>query len=278
VRRNSSQPGDATAQVSLGHGEPGPGRGLLVLDFDGTLWRGTEAIEIYAEGAALGLEPADRQPFLSAVRAYLAGQRWRVVGGATPPDDGWAAVAQFAAAHGLDPAFRQRAFLAARERVAAGTVRMEVPDGLPEFLAWSRQWCAVVLASNSPGWSVEPVLDRLGFAPLLDDLACDAGKPESLAGLIEGWMDRFRVPRGRVMSVGDHYRNDIDPVARGGWFTTYLTPWRWVPGPCSLVGTTMEEVLPELRAWVEVVAAGGINSAATGALGAAGAPHGAARS
>ncbi|MGC8634713.1 MAG: HAD family hydrolase [Candidatus Limnocylindrales bacterium] len=278
MRRNSRQPGDATGQLPPDCAEAAPGRGLLVLDFDGTLWRGTEAIEAYAEGAAVGLEPADREPFLSAVRAYLAGQRWRVLGGAVPPDDGWAAVARFGAAHGLDPAFRQRAFFAARERVAAGAVRMDVPDGLLEFLAWSRQWCTVVLASNSPGWSVEPVLDRLGFAPLLDDVACDAGKPDSLVGLIEGWIGRFRVPRGRVMSVGDHYRNDIDPVARAGWFTTYLSPWRWVPGPCSLVGTTMEEVLPELRAWVDVVAEGGIDGALTDALGAPGAPHGGARS
>ncbi len=232
--------------------------GLLVLDFDGTLWRGTEPLLYYAEAVASGLSPLDRPAYLARVRAFLAGDRWATAGSpASPPDDGWAAVAQFAAELGIEPSHRQKAFLEARERITAGAFRLDVPEGLQAFLRWSRRWCTVVLASNSPAWSVAPVLERLGFASLFDDVASDAGKPDALQRLVGTWAERFEVPSGRIMSVGDHYRNDIDPAARAGWFTTYITPWRWVPGPCSLVGTTMEEVLPELRAWVTAVAADG---------------------
>jgi len=231
-------------------------RGLLVLDFDGTLWRGNEALEFYAAAVADGLVPAQRGPFLGAVRMYLAGGRWSVVGASTPPDDGWAAVARFAADRGLDPVRREEAFLATRAQITAGAFRLEVPDGLEEFLHWSRRWCTLVLASNSPAWSVHPVLERLGLAPLLDDVVCEASKPDSFVGLVTAWADRFGAPPGRIMSVGDHYRNDIAPAVAAGWFTAHITPWRWAPGPCSMIGATMEELLPGLHEWVEAIAGG----------------------
>ncbi len=230
-------------------------RGLLVLDFDGTLWRGNQPLEHYAAIAARGLAPAERAPYLAQVQAFLDGLRWEVVGTAEPPDDGWTAVARFAEARGATPDLLRAAFLETRERIAAGAFRLEVPAGLPEFLAWSRRWCAIALATNSPASSVGPVIEQLGLGHLLDDVATGAAKPGALVGLVEGWLGRFEASRERVMSVGDHYQNDIEPAARAGWFTAYITPWRWVPGPCSIVGTTLEEVLPGLREWVAAVVA-----------------------
>lgn len=239
-------------------GDPGPSaqRGLLVLDFDGTLWRGNAALEIYAAAVAPDLAPSDRGPYLEAVHAFLGGERWRILGAASPPDDGWAAVASFAAARGAPADRVHEAFLATRARIAAGEVRLEVPDGLVEFLTWSRRHCAVVLATNSPASSVVPVLAELGLAGLIDEVASEAHKPGGLVDLVTAWAGRLDADLRRVMSVGDHYRNDIEPAVRAGWFTAYITPWRWVPGPCSLVGTTMEEVLPGLYEWVSAVAAG----------------------
>ncbi len=231
-------------------------RGLLVLDFDGTLWRGNQPLEHYAATVARGLAPAERGPYLAQVRAFLGGLRWQVVGTAAPPEDGWTAVSRFAGARGATADRLEAAFLETRERIVAGAFRLEVPAGLPEFLAWSRRWCTVVLATNSPASSVGPVIDRLGLGDLLDDVATGAAKPASLATLVQGWLERFEASPERVMSVGDHYRNDIEPAVRAGWFTAYITPWRWVPGPCSIVGTTVEEVLPGLREWVAAVVAG----------------------
>lgn len=252
----AGRPDGATSRASMPGDATGARRALLVLDFDGTLWRGNEPLESYAAAASRGLVPAEREPYLAAVRAFLGGARWRVVGAAAPPEDGWSAVASFALARGVSQAQLRDAFLQVREDMAAGAFHMEVPAGLADFLAWSRRWCRVVVATNSPASSVEPVLDRLGLAGLLDDVAAGASKPGSLVGLVEGWAERYGASRERVMSIGDHYRNDIEPAARAGWSTAYITPWRWVPGPCSLVGTRVEEILPGLREWVETVAAG----------------------
>ena len=225
--------------------------GLLVLDFDGTLWRGDEPLTCYAELVSKGLAPEDRASFLADVRGFLEGDHWRVTGLQAPPDDAWAAVARFATARGVSSADRQAAFLETRRRIAEGAFHLEVPAGLPEFLAASRASCAVVLASNSPASSVQPVLDRLGLTPLLDEVTSDAGKPDRFTLVVDAWIERYR-PR-YVMSVGDHYHNDIAPAAERGWFTTYINPWRWVYGPCSLVGARMEDVLPGLGAWVEAI-------------------------
>ncbi len=252
----AGRPGGATSRAGRPDDATGVRRALLVLDFDGTLWRGNEPLESYAVAASHGLVPAEREPYLAAVRAFLGGARWRVVGTAAPPEDGWSAVASFALARGASQAQLRDAFLRVREDIAAGAFHMEVPAGLVDFLAWSRRWCRVVVATNSPASSVEPVLDRLGLAGLLDDIAAGASKPGSLVWLVEGWAERYGVSRERVMSIGDHYRNDIEPAVRAGWSTAYITPWRWVPGPCSLVGTRVEELLPGLREWVETVAAG----------------------
>ena len=227
-------------------------RALLVFDFDGTLWRGNEPLEAYAELVSLGLDPAERGAFLADVRAFLRGDHWLVTGLRPPPDDGWAAIATFAADRGAAPVHRQAAFHETRRRIAAGEFRLEVPRGLPEFLAAARDSCVIALASNSPAASVHPVLERLGLAPYFDEVASDAGKPGGLPAIVDGWIGVWRP--AHVMSIGDHYRNDIEPAARRGWFTTHISPWRWIPGPCSIAGATVEDVLPALRSWVGAAA------------------------
>ena len=210
-------------------------RGLLVLDFDGTMWRGDEPLEAYAVTVAASLSAELRAAYLDRVRAFLGGDRWRAPGAGPLPDDGWAAVARFAADLGVGEVQRQAAFLATRDRIARGEFRLEVPAGLAEFLAWSRTWCAVALASNSPPESVEPVLDRLELTALFDDVRCDARKPAGLRSIVEAWRDRFSVEDDRVMSVGDHYRNDIAPAVQAGWWMACITNWRTLARPCSRV-------------------------------------------
>lgn len=230
-------------------------RGLLILDFDGTLWRGDGPLLAYAEAVADELPDDLRAGYLQRVVAFLAGDRWGAAAGGLPPADGWAAVAEFAAPLGLSAERRQAAFLATRARIAEGEFLLEVPDGLPAFLESSRAECGLVLASNSPASSVEPVLDHLGLSSLFDAVVCGAGKPAGLAELGAAWQARTGLPSERIMSVGDHYPNDIAPAVAAGWASTYISPWRVVPGPCSVVGTSMEEVLPPLRGWVRTIVA-----------------------
>ncbi|MGH2512163.1 MAG: HAD family hydrolase [Candidatus Limnocylindrales bacterium] len=244
--------------------------GLLVLDFDGTVWRGNEPLEAYAETVAQDLSSPDRRSYLTRVNAFLAGDRWEAPAGAELPEDGWAAVAKFVAEYGATLEQRQRAFHATRARIAAGEFHLDVPAGLPEFLAWSRASCAIVLASNSPVSSVLPVLEQLGLVALFDAITCDARKPAGLQALGPAWANQYVLEPNRIMSIGDHYPNDIAPAHAAGWSTTYLTPWRAVPGPCSVVGTTFEEVLPSLRSWVRFVEGRGSGAASIGEGGASG--------
>ena len=222
-----------------------------MFDFDGTLWRGDEPLLHYAQLVSEELPSGERLPFQAALRALLHGERWAVTGLNAPPHDGWAAVAELARARGGSERHRQEAFAETRRRIAAGDFQLEVPAGLTEFLAFSRTCCTVVLASNSPAESVQPVVERLGLVGYLDDIASDASKPGRFLELVDGWISVLRPDH--VMSVGDHYRNDIEPAAGRGWFTTYINPWRWIPGSCSIAGATVEEVLPQLYGWVRAV-------------------------
>lgn len=223
--------------------------GVLVLDLDGTLYRGDAPVRRYADGAGALLAAEQAVAFTAALDGYLAGT-------ASDPElaaaqDGWEAVLLLGARYGLDRGALQDAFLASRSGLADGSNAVEVPAGLVELLAELRGTHRLVLATNSPRVGLMDLLARLGVAGAFDEIVFGADKPAGLAPLLRRLLSAIGATdaRWRAFSLGDHWVNDIEPALRLGTATGYVDGFGRAAGPAHVTAPTVSELLPAIRAW-----------------------------
>lgn len=225
---------------------PGTGgrRGLLLFDLDGTLYRGDDPYWYYARAISRSMAPSRAEAFLADVAGFFGGER------AVAANDGWEAVVALASRP--DPPDRNRfwdAFLATRAFMLTPACRLEVPSGLPGLLFEARKRVRVAVATQSPRDTSLRLLSRLGLIDRFDDIATEAGKPEELPLLVRRWVGG--VSPERVMTVGDHYPNDIAPGWEAGWHTVHISPWGLVPGPAEVRVRRLEQAYPAIRRFIE---------------------------
>ena len=219
-------------------------RAAVVWDLDGTLYRSLEACRHYARAVAAGLDQSRRAGYLDAMDRYLAGD------GGVKASDGWEAAVVLAGGNrGASRAFpdafaRTRAFMLTDECV------LDVPEGLRAFLERSGARARRVLVSNTPSFGVMPLLERLDLLGLFDEIVCDAAKPHRFAERLAAAAQVLDVPRSAVISVGDHFVNDIAPAIAAGCATAYIDPFDVGPrGPATFEASRLEDLLPALEAW-----------------------------
>ncbi|MFC1421098.1 HAD family hydrolase [Streptacidiphilus cavernicola] len=220
---------------------------VLVTDFDGTLYRGDDPIRRYARNAAERLGGAAGRVLLDGTDFYLA---QGAPGSAVPEAvDGWEAVALLGLAHGLGQDDLNAAFLATRDWMATGDCVLEVPAGYARLLAGLRaDGVRVVLATNSPAAGLDPLLRRLGVLPLLDQVVAGTGKPAGLDRLLRRELAGAG-SAARVLVVGDHWRNDVEPGLRLGTATACIDRFGRADGPADAVAPSVEGLLDPLRTW-----------------------------
>lgn len=220
-------------------------RRLLLFDFDGTLYRGDDPFRFYAGAIASRMRKADRDRYLEAVTAHLMGTRTIEAG------DHWEAVVSLAKPLMPDSRVFQEAFMETRVHMMTDACPLEVPPGVLDFLTRVKGQVVLAVASNSPDQAARPLLDKLGLTPYFDYIRSEAKKPIGLPGLVHEIMgaDDASHP-DRVFSVGDNYRNDIEPARAQGWLTAYISPHGYQPGSSTVVGRCIEDVLPDLQRWV----------------------------
>jgi phosphoglycolate phosphatase-like HAD superfamily hydrolase len=207
-------------------------RRIVVLDFDGTVAVGDEPVLAYFRGVAGG--DADE-----ALARWLAtGEGYR---------DGYALVADWVAAHGVVEEVRSAAYAASRSALHAGTVTVAAPEGLADLLRRRPSDVACVLVTNAPVDGIEPVLDRLGLTGLLDELVGGARKPGGMPAVLERLLDGR--PADRLLSVGDVWRNDLEPAAAIGAATAFVDRFARGEGAPTFRATTLEALLPDVERW-----------------------------
>ncbi len=226
-------------------------QGLLV-DLDGTFYRGDGPVLAYARSIADTLGRDDAAWLLSAVDTYLT----HGVAALTEPEstgavDGWEIVQSLAGRLGVDKATLDAAFLASRRALAQPDCAVEVPAGLLDTLRELRASTYVVLATNSPADWLGELLDRLGAAGTFDEVAPSARKPIGMPGILLGLAGRIGVTDEpwRMFSVGDHWRNDIEPARAFGAVTGYVDRFGREDGPADVVAPDLEGVLPTMLRW-----------------------------
>lgn len=183
-------------------------RDLLILDFDGTLCLGDAPVLAYATEVARALGHPEAS-ILVPLEAFLNGEEPRGFAGSA---DGYSAVAHWARSHGLEERAMSAAYHASREALASGAIDIRTPDGIEGFLRGFSDW-ERVLVTNAPTAGTELLVERLGLAPLLDRVIGDAGKPEGLRRFTAPGADGDPRRRSRTLSIGDIWRNDLEPVA-----------------------------------------------------------------
>jgi FMN phosphatase YigB (HAD superfamily) len=233
--------------------EPDPRRQALLVDLDGTFYRGDGPVRSYATGVAAGLSEPDSAAFLSVVDGYLANG----VSGSAEPEllaatDGWEAVQKLATGRfGVSKAALDNAFLASRAALARPDCAVEVPAGLLDLLARIRPSTRLVLATNSPATGLTELLTRLGARDAFDEVRSGAGKPAGLPALLAELAAGVGATGQpwRIFSIGDHWHNDIAPAAAFGARTGYVDRFGRADGPATVTAATLEGVLPVIEAW-----------------------------
>jgi FMN phosphatase YigB (HAD superfamily) len=218
---------------------------VLVWDLDGTLYRSTAACLHYAEGIAPTLEPERRDEYLGAMRRYLAGE------GGVAAADGWEAAVVLAGRRGGASRAFGDAFARTRAFMLTDACELEVPAGLPDLLERAAGAARRVLVTNTPAYGVLPLLERLGLLELFDELSCDSAKPRGFAVRLRSYGDALGLPASSVLSIGDHFVNDIEPALVAGCATAYLDPFHVGPrGRADLEAARFEELLEQVEDWV----------------------------
>lgn len=218
---------------------------VLVWDLDGTLYRSAAACLHYAQGIAEELDEPTRAPYLASVERYLAGS------GGVEASDGWeAAVVLAGGERGLSRAYGD-AFARTRAYMLSDACELEVPDGLPELLERVAGRARRVLVTNTPAFGVMPLLERLDLLGSFDEISCGSEKPHRFDRRLRAYADVAGLEPRDVLSIGDHFVNDIAPALEAGCTAAYVDPFGVGPtGRAQLEAPRFEDLLEPVEAWV----------------------------
>lgn len=212
---------------------------VIMFDLDGTLYQGNRVYQFFARALVQGMPARIRASYWATVSLWLRGQYGVKA-------DNWQAVVKLALPYVCNEGQWRDAFEATRRYMREDPEAAPVPGQLWEFLEFWRDRGRLVVVSNSPTEAAQDFLRTKGLAPWFHRLEAEARKPEEWGTLTERVADRLQVRYPLFVSVGDHYANDIKPAYDRGWITVHVSPRGYFPGPSTLVGRRLSDVLPKL--------------------------------
>ena len=233
---------------------------LLVVDFDGTVYRGDEPVRRYARRIAEALPTERAEHYLSVFERYLAEgvaaarHSSDTVEAAALREsvDAWGAAFGLAQrCFGLSSDVAEVAFRHSRQDMLDPECELEVVAPLVEALTALRGSVRVVLATNSPRPGLDELLDRMGVAGAFDDVVPGARKPDGLRRVLQRELGAdLRDRPWRLFSLGDHYVNDLAPAVEIGAAAGYIDRFGRADGPATAQAPVVERLLPAIHAWV----------------------------
>jgi FMN phosphatase YigB (HAD superfamily) len=237
-----------------------PPRRILVLDFDGTVCLGDGPVLAYAELLDEALAGTRRGTGVARALRWFLGD-----GGVEPGDalaaavdgsaDGYAAAERAARTLGATDADLGAAYAASRDALASGSIPTWAPPGLADLLSSLPDDVEVALVTNAPETGVREQLVHLGLDGVIRRVVASAGKPAGMGTILEGLRSE-QEPRAdpeRLLSVGDIWRNDLEPAFAQGSVTALIERF---PAPAGATpafrAPTIEELYPAIAAWAGV--------------------------
>lgn len=209
----------------------------ILWDFDGTLYRGIKPFIIYTSSILrhLGVEDTgERKEIEKRLTDY----------GHFYGNDGYEIVARYFSS--VPSRILQAAYEEMRETLLEHPEYVEVPQKLKEFLEMAKEKSIMVVASNSPEPYVTPFMEKLGLVDYFSRIISWAAKPEGIIKIIK------ELPEDTsLLSVGDHYTNDIAPALEMGKDAAYISPYSTGKSEATFKGKKIEDVLPKMARWID---------------------------
>ncbi|MGA1812242.1 HAD family hydrolase [Frondihabitans sp. 4ASC-45] len=238
---------------------------LLVLDFDGTVCLGDEPVLSYARHIDEAL-PETERVVESTIRAFLAGpdavvhenddesagSAARHLATLVDAADGYAAAASLARSRGVAAASLSRAYEASRRELAGGLLETWAPAGLADFLTGLRSaGVTVVLVTNATATGVAGQLAHLGLDGVFDEIVTDAGKPGGMPRILTSLREKHGLAAypERLLSVGDIWRNDLEPAADQKSPTALIERFAADEAKPTFRAPTFEGLYDDIAAW-----------------------------
>jgi FMN phosphatase YigB (HAD superfamily) len=236
---------------------------LLVVDLDGTVYRGDAPVRRYASLIADAIAdmraPAEAKAYLDAVERYIEAGPAAAAGSTDTVEaaalreaiDPWGAAAGLAARrYGIGTDVTEAAFARCRLWMTGPECEVELVEPLVQTLTELRSAARILLVTNTGFTSLHPFLARLGILERFDEIVAGAGKPDGLRRLLQRELGTdLRERPWLAFSIGDHYRNDIEPAAEIGAGSGYIDRYGRADGPAMATAAKAEDLLPALRAW-----------------------------
>lgn len=234
---------------------------LFVLDLDGTVYQETNHFSYYGERLAAQLPESKRAAYLEDVTNVLSRKRTLQYGDAYDAvqrmivrdgkvynwsgermpeapggrleyvDDPWGIYGVTARYHGVAPEALQDAFMETRAHMESDAYPMMGMPGLRAAIDDLKSLgVQFVLATNSPEPDSRTILSKLDLTGVFAMEVFDAKKQINAPTHFRNFRDALGVPFEEMVSVGDHYRNEIAPAIQLGMKTIcidrYVQPER----------------------------------------------------
>lgn len=223
---------------------------VVLLDFDGTAYRGDLAVQAYARRVAELLPPAAGVSVIGAMRAFLeskpkpAGLPPRVEAVFDRAEDGFELVHALADAAGVPTEIRRSAYRGSRADLALTAFAVDEQPGLA---AWLHEANAEVwLVTIGPDTAVREVLGAVGIADLVTEIHPGTAKPEGMRPLVQRAVE-LAGPE-RVVAIGDRWA-DVSAAHDAGARSALIDRFDRRLGTPTWRARTLEELLPDLRSW-----------------------------
>jgi FMN phosphatase YigB (HAD superfamily) len=222
----------------------------ILLDFDGTAYRGDLAVQAYARRVAELLDSDTGMFVIAGMRSFLEGMP-RPPG--MPPEfdnaeDGFELVHALSDAAGLPAAIRRQAYRASRDDLARSAFALDPVPGLADWLAEVKPESRVWVATNAPMAGIREVLDAVDLISLVDEIIPGADKPHGMHAITERAIEVAGRPE-RLVAIGDRWAADLAAAAAAGGRTAHLDRYGRGLGSPTWRNAEFSPLLPALRQW-----------------------------
>ncbi|EQD26465.1 Haloacid dehalogenase domain protein hydrolase [mine drainage metagenome] len=167
-----------------------------------------------------------------------------------PGEDGWNMLSNLSSEYSNEDLFTE-AFHQTRKEMLVRLDMTFMPDSVKDLLEKIKPISVLALASNSPPEYVEPVVRRYSLDRYFNYIKPKAGKPMGFTQIVD------RIVQGEelddeysVLSVGDHYPNDILPAVESGWDGAFVNPFRLEARKSTISDESIEALSPWIIEWV----------------------------
>ena len=218
---------------------------IVVFDFDGTITTGISHYIYCAHIIADSLEPPYADAFLEEVNNSFNG-KIPFIG-----EDGWDLLNRISRKYS-DRNLFEHSFHQTRRHMLLNINKGDLSEDVISLLKDVHSLCTTALASNSPEEYVKGYLDKLDLEKHFDYVRFSAKKPEGLIDLV------FSISMGtdpgdlKVLSVGDHYVNDIQPALRMKWDTAFINPFHLDSRGSTVSGQSISDLSEWIVSWCKM--------------------------